>query len=127
MSSRPLILLADDDRDLLNALRIRLLEHDFEVATASDSYGALAIAVEKHPDLMVLDINMPAGDGFSVQERLRQLEPLSNVPVIYVTGDKSERLDDVAEQFGAAELFHKPFDTDVLAQRIREILLNKAA
>ena len=127
MRKQPLVLIADDDSNMLNALRLRLQEDDFEVVTAKDSYNALAKAVERVPDLLILDVNMPAGDGFSVQERLQKLDALREVPVIYVTGDKSQRLDDVAEQHGAVTLFHKPFDSERLIATIRQVLKPKAA
>jgi len=127
MASKPVILIADDDHDLLKALSLRLQQHQAEVITASDSYTALAKVVENKPDLMILDINMPAGDGFSVQERLKNMEALSNIPVIYMTGDKSQRLEGVAKQFGAVGLFHKPLDIERLVETIRQVLKPKAA
>lgn len=127
MRKQPVVLIADDDSNLLNALRLRLQEDDFDVVTAKDSYNALAVAVQRVPDLLILDVNMPAGDGFSVQERLQKLDALREVPVIYVTGDKSQRLDDVAEQHGAIALFHKPFDSERLIATIRQVLKPKAA
>ena len=127
MSANPVILIADDDSDMLNALRLRLEDMDFEVIAVEDSYNALAKALEKTPDLLILDVNMPAGDGFSVQERLRYMEPLRDTPVIYVTGDKSHRLDDVAQRHGAVRLFHKPFDSEELIQTIQKTLRPNAA
>ena len=127
MDIRPTILVADDDSDMLHALRLRLEDYDFRVITATDSYNALSLAVEKTPDLLILDVNMPAGDGFSVQERLERLKPLQDVPVIYVTGDKSQRLNDIAQQHGAVALLHKPFNIDQLVDTISQVLSPKAA
>ena len=127
MTSRPTIIVADDDSDMLNALCMRLQDLDFEVVAVEDSYNALAAAIDKKPDLLILDVNMPAGDGFSVQERFQALEPLAEVPVIYVTGDKSERLDEVAQQHGAAAIFHKPFDSEELIETVHRVLQLKAA
>lgn len=108
MSRKARILVADDDKDLLTALKIRFEQINAEVQTAEDGYNALARAREFMPDLMVLDVNMPAGDGFSVHERLESIPGLEKTRVIYLTGDRSERLDNLAFQLGAFEMFHKP-------------------
>ena len=127
MARRPRILVADDDAALLEALRIRLESLDVEVVTATDGYCSLAKARSHRPDLMILDVNMLAGDGFSVQERLREIEGMDTVPVIYLTGDRSERLDAVAEQVGGFALLHKPFTINELLSVILDALQPKAA
>lgn len=123
------ILIADDDPNLLQALKIRLEHQGFEVITTADSYNALAKTVEFQPDLLLLDINMPAGDGFSVQERLKNHDDtgLQNIPVIYITGDASDRLDDLAHELGAAALFHKPINIKSLINTIDAITKPRAA
>lgn len=112
---------------MLNALRLRLQRSNYEVITAKDSYNALAVACNQAPDMLILDVHMPAGDGFSVQERLQTMEPLRNLPVIYLTGDKSQSLDKIAEQHGAGTLFYKPFDMEDLLTAIHAALKPKAA
>lgn len=128
MSRKPRILLADDDQPLLRALKVRLESLNAEVITANDGYNSLSKALSEEPDVLVLDINMPAGDGFSVQERLRASGPgLQNIPVIYLTGDKSERLDKIASEMGAYAVIHKPFKIQDLTDTISQALLPKAA
>ena len=114
MSKNTTILIADDDERVLKALMLRLGEVGFKVITATDGYSALALATKHKPGLLILDINMPAGDGFSVQERMKGIPGMATTPVIYVTGDKSERLDDVAKQLGAFAVIHKPFHIEEL-------------
>lgn len=121
--NHPTVLIADDDSRLLEALSLRLRREGFKVLTASDGYNALALAVERRPDLLVLDVNMPAGDGFTVQERGNHRSELADVPVIYLTGDQSQRLDEMAEVLGAFALIHKPFEFDRLLNTIRAALL----
>ena len=65
------ILIADDDERVVKVLMLRLGKLGFNIVTASDGYSALALASECKPNLLLLDINMPAGDGFSVQERMK--------------------------------------------------------
>ena len=122
------IVLADDDTDLLKALMMRLSMAGYNVVTATDSYNALSLSVETRPAMLILDVNMPAGDGFSVQERLAVMAPeLRGIPIIYITGDKSERLDEVAKNHGAIRVFHKPFKVDDLLDAIHGALAPQAA
>ena len=114
MSKNATILIADDDERVLKALMLRLGEVGFKVITATDGYSALALATKHKPSLLILDINMPAGDGFSVQERMKEIPGMTTTPVIYVTGDKSERLDDVAKRLGGYAVIHKPFHIEEL-------------
>ena len=122
MPTNTSILIADDDERVLRALMLRLGEVGFKVITATDGYSALALATEHKPSLLVLDINMPAGDGFSVQERMKELPDVATVPVIYVTGDKSERLDEMAHRLGAFAVLHKPFHVGELIDTVLSAL-----
>ncbi len=67
---KPRILIVDDDADLLESLSLRLSHEGFDVSVAADGYEGLERARREAPDLLILDIHMPAGDGFSIQERL---------------------------------------------------------
>ncbi len=104
------VLIADDDDRLLQAMTIRLEADGFQVRTARDAYQALQSAVTDVPDVLVLDINMPAGTGLSVQERIRALPREKHVPVVFVTGYSSPELDRKAHEIGAFAMIHKPFD-----------------
>ncbi len=121
------ILIADDDMALVQALAIRLSEEGYEIINAQDGYFAVAQAVKEHPDLMILDINMPAGDGFTVQQRTEKVRPLVFVPVIYVTGDKSGQAKNAAKQLGAFALIHKPFEFGKLLAVVKRALSGRAA
>ncbi len=118
MATNATILIADDDDRVLKALLIRLEKVGFKVITATDGYNALSLTAKHKPDLLVLDVNMPAGDGFSVLERMKEIPGTSNIPVIYVTGDRSSRLDELAEKLGAFAILHKPFHVEELIDTI---------
>ena len=60
---KPKILVVDDDPDLVKALRLRLRANNCEVITASDGYSVIAAAQKEHPDVIILDLGLPAGDG----------------------------------------------------------------
>ena len=116
------ILIADDDLGLLQALATRLEAEEYRVTVTQDAYHALALARRYVPDLLLLDINMPAGSGFSVQERIKKIDELAAVPVIYITGEPPESVDQAAEQLGAFAVIRKPFETNHLLDTIRSAL-----
>lgn len=118
----PKILIADDDTKYLKALGIALKASGYEVLLAQDSYQALQLARRHLPDVILLDINMPAGDGFSVQDRLQSIPGVKNVPVIYFTGDQSRNVAKQSRSHGAFALLHKPFETDDLLMEIESAL-----
>lgn len=117
------ILIADDDVRLLAAMKTRLEAIGFEVITTQDSYQALEQARKVKPDALVLDINMPAGNGFSVQQRVHRCPELEHVPVIYVTGEDPDKVDEIAMRMGAFAVLHKPFDSSDLIDTIMDALI----
>jgi CheY-like chemotaxis protein len=116
------ILVAEDDAALRNSLRIRLSSEGYEVLCAGDGYYAVAMIVQHLPDLIILDIHMPAGDGFSVQGRISKMVHLSYIPIIFVTGDHSQQVLDAAQNLGARSVLRKPFETAELLRIVREAL-----
>jgi len=113
------ILLVDDDPDLVRALRLRLRANNYEIATASDGYGAIAAAQKERPDLIVLDLGLPVGDGFVVLDRLQNSDALSGIPVIVLSARDPQNNEDRALKAGAAAFFQKPADNDELLSVIR--------
>jgi len=116
---RPRILLVDDDPDLLRALRLRLRANNYEVATASDGYAAIASAQKERPALIILDLGLPVGDGFVVLDRLQNSDALSGVPVIVLSARDPQNNEEKALKAGAAAFFQKPADNDELLNVIR--------
>ena len=121
MSSKT-ILIADDDLLLLKAMKTRLEAAGFRVVATQDSYQAVDHARRLNPDLLVLDINMPAGSGFTVQQRVENLPELSCTPVIYVTGEDPDQVDGIAAQMGAFSVLHKPFGASELLDTAQRAL-----
>lgn len=113
------ILVVDDDPDLVRAMRLRLRANDYEIATAGDGYSAIATAQKERPDLIVLDLGLPVGDGFVVLDRLQKSDSLSDVPVIVLSARDPETNEMRALQAGAAAFFQKPADNDELLNVIR--------
>ncbi len=115
------ILIADDDESFLTALALRLRKEGFEVLTASSGNDASRKAMRHRPDVIIADINMPGGDGFTIQERLGNLNwgPPS---IIYVTGEKSGRMETRLWQNGARDVLFKPLDTQELLLTVDDML-----
>lgn len=124
--SLPKILIADDNLKLLKALTLRLEAEAFEVIASQDAYQALDFARRHQPDLILLDVNMPAGDGFSVQQRIAGNKELAGIPIIYLTGEKSAAVDEKAHELGAVAVIHKPFEMKRLLEVIRAALRRRA-
>lgn len=112
------ILIADDDANMLRALRITLSARGYEVVTASDGRAALDTAIQSHPDIIVIDLGMPGLTGVEVIEAVRGW---SQVPILVVSG-RSESWDKVeALDAGADDYVTKPFSADELLARIRAL------
>jgi len=112
------ILIADDDPQLVRALRITLGAHGYQIVAAPDGAAAIALAAKEHPDLYMVDLGMPRLDGVKVIEAVRGW---STAPIIVVSGrtgsaDKVEALD-----AGADDYVTKPFQIDELLARLRAL------
>src|ERR1700676_5463975 len=83
---KPTILIVDDDAALRRALTISLRATHFQTVQASDGYSAIALAQRERPNLILLDLGLPAVDGFGVLELLQDIDTVSNIPVIVLTG-----------------------------------------
>jgi two-component system, OmpR family, KDP operon response regulator KdpE len=112
------LLIADDDPQMVRALRITLTARGYEVVTAPDGATALDAAIRNHPDVVVLDLGMPGLTGIEVIQALRGW---TDVPILVVSG-RSESWDKVeALDAGADDYVTKPFSADELLARIRAL------
>jgi len=116
------ILIVDDDPDLRQALRLRLRANEFDTVQACDGYSAIAAAYRERPDLIILDLGLPAGDGFVVLDRLQKDDKLSTIPVIVLTARDPAGNERRALESGAVAFFQKPADNVELLQLIRATL-----
>jgi two-component system KDP operon response regulator KdpE len=112
------ILIADDDPQILRALRITLSARGYDVLTAIDGREALRLTADKHPDIIVVDLGMPGLTGIEVIQGVRGW---SSVPILVVSG-RSDSLDKVeALDAGADDYVTKPFAADELLARLRAL------
>lgn len=116
------ILIVDDDQDIRRLLGHRLKVENYEPIFAGDAISAVNVARKEEPDLLILDIGLPAGDGYVVMERLKAMPALEGIPVIIVTARDVAGERDHAALAGATALFQKPFDHEKLMDAIREAL-----
>ena len=126
MKTPPLILIVDDNLTNLDILQARLEAHNYKIITATDGKAGLAMAKEKQPDLILLDIMMPKMDGIEVCQHLRADSSLPFMPIILVTA-KADPKDVVAGlEAGGDEYLTKPVDHAALVARVKSMLRIKA-
>jgi DNA-binding response OmpR family regulator len=120
------ILIVDDDPDVRLGLQLRLTANHYDVIFAADGVASIAEARKHMPDLMILDLGLPAGDGFSVLERLKVNEKLSSIPVIVLSGRDRVGNWDRAIKAGAKTFLQKPVANDKLLAVIRLVLAEQS-
>jgi DNA-binding response OmpR family regulator len=122
VNRRPLILVADDDPDIRSLVTLRLERSGYEVVAAGDGEQAFAAALERAPDLALLDVMMPKLDGYELTQRLRREEATRHLPVILLTARVQET--DIARgvEAGADDYVKKPFSMSELRDRVQAVL-----
>jgi len=120
------ILVVDDDKDFLRGLNIRLSAYGYRVVFATDAISAVSIARKEEPDLVILDIGLPGGDGFTVMRRLSSLAGLATIPIIILTGRDTFGNQERALEAGALAFLQKPVDNGVLLATIKKALTQNA-
>jgi DNA-binding response OmpR family regulator len=115
------ILIIEDDQNIALALGLRLKAAGYETTTTYDAFTGLNAAVRNPPALVLLDISMPAGNGFSVAEQIQTLIP-TPTPIIFLTASKQPDFREKAKKLGAAGYFEKPYEAEELFGAIRQAL-----
>ena len=120
--NRAKIMVVDDDPDLRQALSLRLRANNFDTINVCDGYSAISMAQKEKPHLIILDLGLPAGDGFAVLKNLQQYPALSDIPVIVLTARDPEFNEKRTLESGAVAFFQKPADNEELLGVIRASL-----
>jgi DNA-binding response OmpR family regulator len=119
------ILIVEDDPKIAMALAIRFKASGYEAFMAHDAVMGTNAAVEHQPDLVLLDISMPAGDGFGVAERIQTLLP-KLTPIIFLTASRQPGFREKATAMGAAGYFEKPYDAVKLLAAVERALAEES-
>ncbi len=124
---RKKILVVDDDPEMRLALRVRLKANHYETVFAEDGVGSIMEARKHNPDLILLDLGLPAGDGFTVLERLKAIDGMSSIPVIVMSGRDRNANRDRSLKAGAKAFLQKPVDNAQLMLVMQYCLKQKGA
>ncbi len=108
------ILVVEDDKKIAKAMTIRLEASGYDVAVAHDAVIATTTARNFLPDLILLDIMLPGGNGLMLSERFKEIDHMVDVPIIFITASKRPELKQKAMKLGAADFIEKPFDSSHL-------------
>ena len=116
------ILVIDDDIAINELIKINLELQGYEVKQAFNGTEGFALAKQEAPELIVLDVMMPEVDGYTVAQRIRQCDEISDTPIIMLTA--LSQLNDKVNGFniGVDDYLTKPFETEELIVRVRALL-----
>jgi two-component system alkaline phosphatase synthesis response regulator PhoP len=127
MAEKKKILIVEDEPALVKALKIHLQDSGYDVITAFDAVQGISQVHKQKPDLIILDIGMPAGGGFIVAQKLKHSANawLKSIPIIFVTGSPDERHEKMAIRLGARFYFRKPTSHEEFLDAVRSLLESK--
>ncbi len=118
------ILLVDDEVDIREEVKKKLIKENYEVITASEGYEVLNICKTNNPDLVILDVAIPHINGYEICERIKQDSETKNIPVLFVTGKEldSKGIMKRCNALGAHGFIRKPCTITEILGKIKEIL-----
>jgi len=116
------ILVVDDEPDIIKMLGTRLKANGYEVISAQDGVQAVSVAHKEKPDLIILDVKMPAQDGYTVYENLQMAANTSLIPIIFLTALPPEEVKKKVQELGADGYISKPFDTEDILKKVKELI-----
>jgi DNA-binding response OmpR family regulator len=116
------ILIVEDDPDVRKGMHVRLQANHYDVFLAADAISSVAEARKHQPDLILLDLGLPGGDGFTVMERFKTNPYLAVIPIIIVSARTGHENRVRAIKAGAKAFLEKPVDNDELLAVIRQAL-----
>jgi len=120
--SKGKILVVDDEPEIVRSISMRLKMHGYEVIAASDGTQTTSTALRELPDLILLDIGLPAGSGHIVVKRLRDSSKTAQIPIIFLTARTTESDYQQAFELGVEQYITKPFRPEELMFAIEATL-----
>jgi DNA-binding response OmpR family regulator len=115
------ILIIEDEKELVLGLATLLKAQGYMIIAANDSLFGISLAHKEKPDLIILDLGLPAGGGFYVLDNLKKSTETFSIPVLVLTAQQGADLEEQVKQKGAVAYFHKPFEPESLLGRIKEV------
>jgi len=117
------ILIIEDEAITAKIIKKSLLEEKFQVVSAADGYQGVSLAHKEVPDLIILDLSLPAGDGLSVLKKIRLSVNTRDIPVIVLTGNKDKEYKQKVLDEGVEAYIEKPHETGELLDAIKKFLV----
>ncbi|MFH2050181.1 MAG: response regulator [bacterium] len=121
--SKGKILVADDEEEIVKSVSLRLISNGYDVVTARDGIHAVTVAVKEKPDVIILDVCMPAGDGHLVAKHLKDLISTCEIPIIFLTARTDEEDFQKAYLEGVSKYITKPFNPNELMAAVSELIV----
>ncbi len=118
----PKVLIIEDNADIAELLKDGLSAEGFEVRVCPDAYQGVEFTHRLQPDIIVLDLMLPAGGGFAVLEKIKLSTHTRDIPVVVLTASKDSEHKKHALGMGVVAYLEKPYETKDLANKLREIL-----
>ena len=113
------VLIVDDEPDLVRTVGLRLMSAGYDVISAPDGMMATNLAINERPDVIVMDIGLPAGDGHAIANRLHNNTRTMGIPIIYLTARMGRQDVEQARENGAFAYLVKPYEAAELLSMVR--------
>ena len=121
--SEPVILVAEDERDIRDLIVFTLQIHGFNALQAPNGEEAVKKATEVKPDLILMDVRMPKMTGYEACETLKKQDSTRDIPIVFLSAKGQEAEINIGLELGAEEYFLKPFTPEDLVDRVNKILI----
>ena len=116
------VVIADDDPTIISLVKLRLGLARYNVVATNDAIAAVAMVRAKEPIAVILDVQMPGGGGLSALARIKADPQMAKLPVMMLTGERNPEIVMQALGAGAADYMVKPFDPDLLLERVNRMI-----
>lgn len=117
----PTVLIVEDDRDIARTLEIRMQNQGLDTYVAYDASMATQMARKEQPNVVVLDIGLPGGDGFEVADRVRRLVGAAT-PLIFITANGRSQVREKAKRYKPVAFFQKPYSPEELVAAVGSVV-----
>lgn len=122
MRTQTKILVVDDSPDFQMLVKAFVAEEQYVVMSAEDTLQATGSAIRNKPSVIVLDVGLPGGDGWMLLDRLKANALTRTIPILVVTGQSKQGLNEKARAKGAAGFLNKPIEKSALLAAIKQAL-----